>query len=208
MKRKKLKMPSVLEEGLWDLTLFEDGYISEYQFQDASIHETCELLRIDACIFKNIDFKHSIFTKCEFIDCIFDHCDLSNVDLSDNSFHRVEFKNCRCVGLDISNSMFQDTLFENIQGNYMNFSYSSYKQVEFIKNDFENASFNHVKFSDIEFKECNLKKCELIHTPLKNLDISTCDINDWLITIEDIKGLCIAPSQAEMITALLGVKIK
>ena len=92
--------------------------------------------------------------------------------------------------------------------NYINFSSSKYKALKLENCHLSDSSFNDSDLSKTEFIKCNLSKCEFIQTPLKIVDLSSCDISGILLNLNHLNGAIISESQAIDIAQLLGVKIK
>lgn len=64
------------------------------------------------------------------------------------------------------------------------------------------TSFNHVEVS-----RCDFSGCEFAHTPLKDIDFSTSEIDGFAVTSEDLKGAIVNSEQAIACAKILGLKV-
>ena len=60
----------------------------------------------------------------------------------------------------------------------------------------------------VTYKETSLIRAQFVKTPLKNIDLSTSNIEGILIKIQDLKGLIVNDIQAIQLSKLLGIIIK
>lgn len=68
--------------------------------------------------------------------------------------------------------------------------------------------FQETDIKNLELNDVNLYKSEIIKTSLKDIDISTCKIDNIIIDSESTKGLIIDRYQSIDLIGMLGVKIK
>ena len=64
------------------------------------------------------------------------------------------------------------------------------------------STFNHVEIS-----HCDFSGCEFAHTPLKDIDFSTSEIDGFAVTPEDLKGAIVNSEQAIACAKILGLKV-
>lgn len=187
----------------------EENYMYSAQFEDeifSMIEE--EHIHLDGCYFKNIIFEECKFSHIDMMDCIFDSCDLSNIVMSEGCMYRCEFHNCRMVGADFSSMVIKNITFDTNSNRYGNYSCSKVQNCSFQHMDMTSTNFNDMQLKDVALQDCNLNLCEFIHTPLMNIDVSTCTIEGITITVDSMKGLCVSPSQAIDLSKLLGLNVK
>lgn len=160
------------------------------------------------CLFESINLQESTFENSYFIDVIFKNCDLSNTQLTSTLFRRVHFINCKLMGTDFSDSIFDDVYIKDTHCGFINFSYMKNKTVNFENCDFSHGSFIEVTLKKTSFKQCHFFQCEVLHSSFYKIDLTSCELDNIIITPEDIKGAIITEYQAPSLIHLLGVKIK
>ena len=67
--------------------------------------------------------------------------------------------------------------------------------------------WTEIKLPKARFDRCDLGKAQWVRTPLKGLDMSTCQIPGWSITLFDLRGVKVTPAQTLELSGLLGVEI-
>lgn len=160
------------------------------------------------CLFESVSFQDVSFEDSYFIDVIFKDCDLSNIKFLATLFRRVQFINCKLLGTDFSESLFDQVLFKDCQCGFANFAFMKNKETHFINCDLHNASIIETNLNKTKFNECSLIQCEIQHSPLYNIDLSTCNLTNIITTPQDIQGAIIDSFQASSLIHLLRVKIK
>ena len=173
--------------------------------------EECEIPRYDeqffVCRFKNIRFTKDL-SGCQFVDVEFDHCDFSNCNLHESVFRRVRFNICRMMGSDFTMCRFQDVSILNAKADFVNFNGTKWKNAIWQGNDFSESSVSNAECKNIQISECNFTKTEFYHTPLKDLDVSTSNIDSIAVVPEDLKGCIVNEEQAIACARILGVIVK
>ena len=61
---------------------------------------------------------------------------------------------------------------------------------------------------EVTYKETSLIRAQFVETPLKNIDLSTSNIEGILIKIQELKGLIVNDRQAIQLSKILGIIIK
>ena len=79
--------------------------------------------------------------------------------------------------------------------------------VNFINNQMKNNSFNECQYKKVSYEECQLAESEFINTSLATLDFSSCDIQQIIVPVENLRGLTVSSEQAVALASLLGLKI-
>ncbi len=210
---KKIKRPIhrlTLEEYTGVIKLPEDTDIIDYSsFLDKELLDK-EKYRIvfDACKFEKTTFNNNTFLRSEFIDCKFTNCDLSNNTFTNCTFIRCEFVNCKIIGSHFIESYLDNVLISNSIAEYIDIANSKLKIVSIKETTLEESNWFENEIDGIEFRQNNLTKATFFKTPMKDLDISTCEIEKLRIDHISIKGLIIASWQAEAFCHLLGIQVK
>ncbi len=200
------EMPSVWEPGHINDS-FRLHRIDDLLFENEECQQDLSMLEFHRCMFRHISFTEEM-SSCLFADCVFDHCDFSNVSLSQTVARRTQFLHCRMTGTEWINSTCEDMVVRGSHGMYANFSSSKMKRCLFTQSNFEEGAFSMCKWSDVQFEECNMRKVELVDSPLKNMDFSSCQLDGFVVRLEDLKGVILNADQALACTALLGIRVK
>ena len=192
---KKLKINTSLEP--MDEWTYE-SYVSDYIFENVCIEENLDNITMDGCKFSKCQFKDCSFSFIEYMDIIFDHCEFENVHLNQCSLSRVHFISCRISGMELSQSLVQDTLFQLCKGHYCDFDINDLTGSGFVQCDFKKTSFD----------KCILNSTEWFNTKLKELDFSSCEIENIAVSSDKLTGVVVNSSQALEFVKLLGIVVK
>lgn len=158
------------------------------------------------CIFRGVSFKGKM-KSCLFQDVIFEKCDFSNCDFSEGVFRRVRFDTCRMMGTDLSSSSFTDTVFHNGQCAYINLNGSKWKDCLMEGTLFCEGSLSMCTFRTTDVSHCDFSGCEFAHTPMKDFNLSSSEIEGIAVTPQDLKGAIINAEQAIACAKILGLKV-
>lgn len=187
---------------------------SKTDYSDTCIENvTLDLQEVSKASFENVLFRHvtileSSLEHCEFTDVRFEHCDFSNVNLQNSFMHRTEWVNCKLVGTDFSRSRWQNVSVLQSVCDYSNFRFAHLKQVEFSETSLIGADFAYLKLQKMIYGACKLDQVTFTGTPMKGLDLSDCEFDALVLTLEDLAGCVIAPHQAATFAGLMGLIIK
>lgn len=202
---KKLKINTSLEP--MDEWTYE-SYVSDYIFENVCIEQNLDNVTIDGCKFSKCQFKDCSFSFMECMDIIFDHCEFENVHFNQCSLSRVHFISCRISGMEFSQSLMQDTLFQLCKGHYCDFGGSTFKDCMFDINDLTGSGFVQCDFEKTSFDKCILNSTEWFNTKLKELDFSSCEIENIAVSSDKLTGVVVNSSQALEFVKLLGIVVK
>lgn len=211
MKKRKRPIHRIpLEKYLGDISITIDENTIDYQILKEKTLSNQENIRIifDTCIFEKCTFTNNTFLRSEFIDCKFLNCDLSNNSFTDSTFIRNEFTNCKFIGSHFVESYIDNTLIEDSVCEYIDIANNKIKVLEVHNSDFTFSSWFENKIEGIAFKNNKLQNTTFFKSNMKDLDISSCDIEKLRIDQESIKGMIISPLQAEAFCHLLGLKVQ
>ena len=85
---------------------------------------------------------------------------------------------------------------------------SSIENIMFQNTGLQNSYFQENKLKNVCFDNVNLVYTRFLKTSLKDIDLSSCQIEGISISVEDIKGAIINHLQAIDLLYLIGVKVK
>lgn len=209
----KRKVPIIkvkLEEYKENFVFDEDSNTISYKkiIDDELVNKDKYRIVLDTCKLKNVRFNDNNFYRSEFIDVIFDNCDLSNNTFENCIFIRCEFKSCKLLGSTFYSCAISDVLIEDSISKYVVIAENKITSFDIINSSFEESSFFDNNLKNTIFESVNFKKAIFSETKLKDIDLSTCNIDNIRIDHKSIEGAVVALNHAEIICDLLGVKIK
>lgn len=205
MKITKPKISNLISTD--DLKLVESKKHFDTEYKDINFKGNFSYLAFDGCIFENVNFEKLETSKIEFVDCIFKNCNLSNFNLSKVILRRTQFIETSLMGVDLSESSMRDVLFLKTSLKYSSFSFAELSKVIFQESLLDDCFFNAVKISKSIFDKCDLSNVDFLNTSLKDIDISTSNLNCLRITHKELVGAVISDFQTSFICETLGIKI-
>ncbi|HKL11951.1 MAG TPA: pentapeptide repeat-containing protein [Clostridia bacterium] len=187
------------DEDIFYCKIFENCTIEDQNAEKVSFKQV---------LFRNVDFKKTILERVELEDVRFENCDLSNIELEGAIIHRAEFENCKMVGVNLSGAAIQNTVLDKCNCKYANIRFSLCKRFEARDSILDSADFQSSEMVDVRYEATSMRECQMSGTSLCGIDISTCDIEDMIVRMEDIKGAIVSPLQAVMVAGMVGVVVK
>lgn len=206
-------MPSTFQNGkhLQDVVknaLAEEEEIRHFCFSDDTLEgvdgQTVEFV---GCMFERCAFNECDIDRFSFVDCIFEKCEWTNARLSGFACQRVQFCHCRMTGLEWSHSIMLNTILEDCSLDYASFSETKLDRVMFAECKMRNSLWADMKLGRVRFALSDLSKAQWIRTPLAGIDMRTCVIEEWNISLFDLKGMKVTAAQVIGLSNLLGVEI-
>jgi len=185
-----------------------DNDLVDLIINDQEINFEIRDIEINGCNFINVDFSKYPLKNINLIDCIFEKCNLSNSEFFNNSIHRCIFDKCNLVGCDFISSSLQDISIFDTKGNYINFSDSKIRHFEIKNSVAKEGRFVRVIFEEILFDEVDFDGCEFLNTKLKDIDFSSCNLQNIGVSSNDVRGVIVNEEQALMLVNLLGIIVK
>lgn len=166
------------------------------------------------CYFEKATLTDLHFQNISCYDVVFKNCDFSNVvwntdaEFAGPVLHQVTFDNCKMVGTDFGMTAFKKVTFQNCVGRYVNFSFTTMKEVKLLNCSFQNMILQDSTCKKILLQENELLELELLHTSLKDVDMSSNQIDGLKTDLESIQGMIVNPEQALHLSKLLGIVVK
>jgi uncharacterized protein YjbI with pentapeptide repeats len=115
---------------------------------------------------------------------------------------------CKMMGIKLIEGTIRNVRFNNCNLSYANFRFSNIKQVIFMNCLLRNGDFQSVELLKVKFDESDMKQIQMSGTKLKDIDLSTCDIEGIGIRIEELYGAIVSNIQVIDFAKLLGLVIK
>ncbi len=165
-------------------------------------------LSFSCCRFIKCNFSEGKFPDGNYCDVVFTNCNLSNADLSECRFTRVEFIDCKLSGTNLAGSMFNHVVWKNCQCRYLIFSLSRLSNVLFHSSVFRGCAMDECKPEKIWMEDCDFSETVFFRTPLKDINFSSCHIENIRITAWEVKGIIVTPFQAMDLAQILGIRIE
>ena len=166
-----------------------------------------QALDIVECVFERCTFGEMDLKRISFVDCIFEKCEWSNVRLTGAAFQRVRFQNCRMTGMEFLRGMLMNVTFDSCMMDYSSMSETKLDRVAFDQCRMRESLWSEVRMPKVRFDRTDLSKAQWMRTPLMGLDMSTCQIDGWTITLYDLRGVKLTAPQVISLSGLLGVEI-
>ena len=70
------------------------------------------------------------------------------------------------------------------------------------------GSLSMCTMDNVLFEHTDFSECEFAHTKLKDIDLSSCELDGFAVTPEDLKGVIVNEEQAVACAKLLGIVVK
>lgn len=166
-----------------------------------------QALDIVGCIFERCTFGELDLKRISFVDCVFEKCEWSNVRLTGATFQRVCFQNCRMTGMEFLRGVLMNVTFDSCMMDYLSLSETKLDRVAFDQCRMRESLWNDVRMPKVRFSGADLTKAQWMRTPLMGLDVSSCQIEGWTISLFDLKGVKVTAAQVISLSGLLGVEI-
>ena len=187
----------------------EEEHIERAQFYNDMLLETnLQRVDIDTCFLKGCKFPECIIQKSYITDAVFRDCDLSNVHFEDTNFRRVEFHNCKLVGTNFTGAILKHVLMSECLGRYCNFSFAHIQDSLFQTCDFAKMGMTEARLTRILLEGCSLAEAEMLNTPLKDVNLTTNDLQGIRLSGGELQGAIISSLQAVDLIRIFGVSIQ
>lgn len=196
---KELNVEDITSDSQYEDVMFQGGVVSG---------EILKHVYFSRVHFKNVTFEAVVFEQLELVDCVFDGCNISNTEMIDAIIHRTAFNDAKLVGTNFSGSTFVGVSLTGCLADYSAFNDANLKRVLIQETSLIAAEMMNVIWDKWTLISCRLDGVQLFHTPLKGLDVHTCQFEAIAFTPELVKGFVIDSMQAVALVEQLGIKIK
>lgn len=191
----------------------DDLYIEGLVAADEALDPACDLrfFEIHGSEFAHCTFAGVNFGKASFYDCTFEGCDFSNARLDEAFFARTRLVGCKLEGAQLTRALFRSSRLVDCQCRYANLGEVTFEGARLQGCDMQEAFLNEVRFrKGAKLDRCSLVRADLFRTPLKGMDLSTCDIAGITVsdTREELRGAWIGADQAVDVVGMLGLRVK
>ena len=188
--------------------LEQDGDVNGYRFTGGRLWDDGgKTLEFSNCVFERCTFGELDVGRMSFVDCVFDKCELSNLRITNAAFQRVSFRSCRMTGMECLRCVLMSVLFEECMMDYLSLSETKLDRVQFTDCRLRESLWADVKLPKVRFERADLSRAQWMRTPLSGVNLSSCIISGWNITLFDLRGAKVTAAQVIELSGLLGVEI-
>jgi len=200
---------NLAEDELTGTDFTDDEVISEHRSAGTFIEDvSADHISLERSVFEGCTFRNVSFRGIDMKDVRFTDCNLSNVDFGRAIIHKTVFSGCNLTGIDLREATFRSVVFENCIARYSFFRSSDFDRAAFRSCRLENADFQQTGLTRMFFSMSNLTQIQLSGTPLKGIDLCTCNIDGLGARMEDLTGAVVSPAQAVELAKMMGVIVK
>lgn len=196
--------------------LLEEAHILDDAVHNARVRKAAfSAAGAEDMSFKNVIFEGCNFTGCplnraSFYDCTFSSCNFSNAELNESYFSRCEIKSCKAVGTNLRECRMNDVMISDSNLSFADFDESKMQNFFVKDSDFNTATLTQCKLKNTVFENNQLVRTSFFKTPLKGIDLRTCELSGLIVSIEctELKGAVVTMFQAAELSRLMGLVIK
>ena len=191
----------------------DDLYLEGVTAHSQTLDPTCDLqfFEIHGSHFEHCSFCGANLGKASFYDCTFLGCDFSNVRMDNAFFARSRLEGCKLEGAQLTGAIFRSTRLVGCHCRYANMGEAKFEGAVLEECDLREAFLNEVRFAKrSRLNGCSLVRADFFRTPLKGMDLSTCDIAGIAVsdTRQELHGAIICAEQAVDVVGMLGLRVK
>jgi uncharacterized protein YjbI with pentapeptide repeats len=160
---------------------------------------------LDHCVLRELHAR-----KASFYECTLTNCDLSGADLREAYFARTRLVGCKLEGTQLPQSFWRSSRLEDCMCRYANFGEVTWEGTRLVRCDMRESFLSEMRLrAKTSFDECDLTRADLFRTPLRGVDLSSCNIAGISVsdTREELRGLVIGVEQAQDLVGMLGVRM-
>ena len=201
-----MESPTLSEAAAVALARDED--LENLRFVDGElIGFSGKTLDVRGCVFERCRFGDNDFKRISFVDCVFDKCEWSNVRLTNAAFQRARLQGCRMTGLEIMRGALMNVAFDGCMLDYASFTECKLDRAVFSDCRLRDSLWSENRLSRVRFDHSDRERAQWARTQLSGLDMTTCRIAGWTVSLTDLRGLKVTAAQVLDLAGLLGVEI-
>lgn len=175
----------------------------ELAYEDAG-EATFDTVLFRSCQFEGVDFSGCTFRDVRFESCRFVRCSMERAWLN-----RCDFAACSAPGINMLHARLAAVGFWDTDLSFANLSETSIDQMRVASSRLREAALQSARLKRCEFVQSDLIRLDVFRTPLKGIDVSTCDFAAPVLSSDyrELRGAVVSPSQALELAGLLGVVV-
>ena len=190
----------------------DDPYLEGQCFDHEVVDETLDIpfFELHGIEFDHCSFVGTNFAKTSFYDCTLTECDFSNAGMDETYFARTRLVGCKLAGVTLNKAFMRSTRLVACMLRYANLGEATLEGTTFLDCDMRESFLNEMRLrKSPRFERCDLTRADFFRTPLRGIDLSTCEIAGIGVsdTHSELVGALIAADQAVDLVGMLGVKV-
>lgn len=190
----------------------DDPYIDGMSFSGEVLDDfgNIQFFELHGVVLDHCSLRGLSFAKTSFYDCELVGCDFSNSGFEEAYFSRTRFVGCKLEGARLHKAFFRSSRIVDCMCRYANFAEATLEGTSLVGCDMRESFFNEVRLrKGARFERCDFTRADFFRTPLKGVDLSTCQIAGIGVsdTHTELRGALIAAEQAVDLVGMLGVRI-
>lgn len=193
--------------------------MNDFLKESVDIHDqSYQNINLQEIVIKNKTYGHvqisaSSFFSLTFDNVIFNHVVFTHVDFSNSNFtncgiHNCQFIDCKMTGTAFAESTIKYCKFQNVLGRYFNINNCKILQLSIYESDLSEARFIDCSHQKLVFENVNLTKAEFNHFSMKEINLTSCIIENILIDPKYLRGSILNYSQMIELAPILGIILK
>ncbi len=190
----------------------DDPYIDGMSFSDEVLDDSVAMrfFELHGVLLDHCSLSGLVLAKTSFYDCELVGCDFSNSDFEEAYFSRTRIVGCKLEGAQLHKAFFRSSRMVDCMCRYANLAEVTLENTSLVGCDLRESFFNEVRLrKGTRFERCDLTRADFFRTPLKGIDLSSCQIAGIGVsdTHAELRGALIAAEQAVDLVGMLGVRI-
>lgn len=195
--------PNSLEE----VEYIDDRLVSNKIFKNITFSEELNNISFDNCVFEGCKFLGNL-NKCVFFNVRFTKCEISNIIIMFSGIHSCLFNLCNMIGVNICDSKINKSELRENNMRYASMSSTSLDKTKMNDNNIVDGRLDQVSFGEMVLEKNDFSRMEIIGTLMKDVDISSCKIEEISVSPEMVRGMIVNEVQAIELVSILGIIIK
>ncbi len=194
------------------LDAFAEG---EAQVTNTSVHgvelacEDAGEATFDTVLFRSCQFDGVDFSGCTFRDVRLRAAALPGSLWNARGLTAATSSRAPRRGFNLLSSRLASVLIADSDFSLANLSETSIDQLRVTSSRLREAALQSVRLKRCEFKQSDLVRLDVFRTPLKGIDVSSCEFSAPVLSSDyrELRGARVSPSQALELASLLGVEV-
>ena len=199
----------VFADALPGVTLADHAEYSGLVLAGCSLaDQAAQKVCFDQALLKRVNFGRTRLPGLQASDMRLEACDLSGAQWEKARLRRVELVGCRLVGAKLLDATFEDVLLDHCEADLALFWSASFKVARFERCRLREASFLKAQLPGVVFRDCDLSHADLREARLAGADFRRSVIDGLQVSLPDLRGVIIDPTQATAVAALAGLILR
>lgn len=187
-----------------------DALVAMTAFEGVQLSGDAGGATFERVVFRDCSFDSMDLSRCTFTDVAFEGCRFVRCDMGRSWLHRVDFRSCSAPGLSLREGRLTDVSFDGCQLRYADLSETSVERLVARDAALAESAWHSTRLRRFAPDRCDLSRAEFFRTPLRGVDLTTCDISGIVVSSDwhELRGARVSPEQAVGLAELLGVVVE